>query len=256
MDLKNQGLLPEYALELFLDHNPQDPNSALRISERVEKIRSKYDTEEYKTEIPHRLKERDHFAIPRIQDHPRYGDVINSINELTRFLDAGCGCGWDLRRVIKDGLRIENAKGIDIKQLYRRINFELYRDEEIMGPVFEIGDALSTRFRSSSFDIIHSGSVIHALEKKDVALKYIKEMRRILKLNGIFFGKTLGCDSERETKRPYRVFITTLDKLDEYFGREGFKEIDIQLEDFEKKYNKPKKYPDQPSYMLHFYAMS
>jgi len=250
MKEKNQNLLPEYAFELFSDFDSHDPNSAIRIAKRVEEIREKHEPN-----IVWMFRKKERFAVPRIQNHPHYNEIIRSFNSSTKFVDLGCGCGWDLRRAVKDGLRIDNAKGIDINPLFRQINFELYRDEEIMGDVFGVGDALSTRFKSDYFDIIHSGSVIHGLEERIKAIKYIEEAYRVLKKpDGVFFGRTLGNDIEWEMKEPFQLYITTLDKLSEYFRKTGFKGIDIQVEDLEKKYNQPKKHPDQPSYMLHFYA--
>jgi len=254
--MKKQDLLPKNALELFSDYKPDDSKLKFivwlkssiysrRISNRVEKIRKKYEQD-----IIYRIKRKERFAIPRIDTHPRYTDVINSINESAIFLDAGCGCGWDLRRIIKDGLRIENAKGIDVDPFLRQINFELYKDEEIMGKVFEIGNALSTRFESSSFDIIHSGSVIHALEKRNKVMKYLQEMYRILrKPDGIFFGRTLGDYHEKEYSFIRRgLYVSTYEKLKEYLDKVGFRKIDIRVEELHKEAI------HQPSYMLHFFA--
>jgi len=247
-----KALLPKSALELFPEYNPNNLKFARDITDRVEKIRKKYESK-----IAFRLKEKNYFGVPRINNHPRYADVIKNINESTRFLDAGYGCGWDLRRVIKDGLRIENAKGIDIEPLLRKINFEVYRDEETMGKVFEIGDALSTRFESNHFDIVHSGSVMHILGKRDKIIKYLQEVYRVIKKpNGIFFGRTLGNDSEKEivvigdpvVKTERNIYVSTPEKLKELLTNLGFKEIDIEVEKL------VKEHPLIPSYMLHFFA--
>jgi SAM-dependent methyltransferase len=238
-------LLSNKALELFFEYKPDDSRSARKISERVEKIRKKHEPD-----IIYRIKRRDRFAIPRIDAHPHYMEVIKRINESTRFLDVGSGPGWDLRKVIKDGLIIENAKGIDIDPFLIQIGFELYRDKEIMSKVFEIGDALSTRFESGYFDIVHSGSVIHALGKLNEVMKHLKEMYRILKKNdGIFFGRTLGNHYEKEYPYSGRgLYVSTPEKLSVYLNNSGFTEIDIMVEEL------PKEAIYQPSFMLHFFG--
>jgi SAM-dependent methyltransferase len=244
--MEEQILLPTKALELFSEYKPDDLNSVQKITKRVERIRKKYEQK-----IVWRLKNKELFAISRIDDHPHYKDIIKGINDSTRFLDAGCGCGWDLRKVIKDGLRIENAKGIDVDSLLIKIGLELYGDKKIMGNVFEVMDATATNFKDDQFHIIHSGSVIHGLGYRDKAIKYIQEMYRILrKSDGIFFGRTLGGDSERETSLRtglYRYVISP-DKLKEYLAKLGFTEIDIMTEELSMKR------PNQHSYMLHFFT--
>jgi SAM-dependent methyltransferase len=250
--MEKKDLLPKSALEIFPEYKLNDSKSARELTDRVEKIRKKYESK-----ITFRLKEKNYFGVPRINNHPKYAYVIRSINESTKLLDAGCGCGWDLRRVIKDGLRIENAKGIDIEPLLKKINFELYRDEETMGNVFEIGDALSTRFESDSFDIIHSGSVMHILGERDKVVNYLQEIYRIIKKpGGIFFGRTLGDDSEKEiivigdpvVKTERNIYVSTPEKLKELLTNLGFKEIDIEVEKLIKEHLLI------PSYMLHFFA--
>jgi len=243
--MKEQILLPKKALELFTEYKPNDSKSTRKISERIEKIRKKYESE-----IIFRIKRKDRFAVPRIDNHPCYMDVIKSMNESTKFLDSGCGCGWDLRRIIKDGLKIENSKGIDISQLFRGINFELYEDEETMGQVFEVGDVISTRFETAHFDVVHSGSVIHALGKISEVIRYLKETYRILKKpNGVFFGRTLGNHYEKEYAYSGRgLYVTTVEKLREYLTDSGFVNIDIFAEELHKEAIY------QPSYMLHFFA--
>jgi SAM-dependent methyltransferase len=245
--MEEQILLPTKALELFPEYKTNDLNSARKITERVEKIRKKYEQK-----ILWRLRKKELFAISRIDNHPHYKEIIKLINESTRFLDAGDGVGWDLRRVIKDGLRIENAKGIDFDPLLIKIGFELYDDKKIMGNVFEVMDAISTNFEDGYFDIIHSGSVIHGLGYRDKAIKHMQEMYRILRNpNGVFFGRTLGGDSEREIflrTELYMRYVSTPDKLKEYLAKAGFTEIDINIEEL------PMKRPNQHSYMLHFFA--
>lgn len=244
--MEKQFSLSDKALELFTEYRPNDPNSAREITERVEKIRKKHESK-----IVWQLRKRERFAIPRIQNHPHYNGIIKNVNKSTKFLDAGTGCGWDLRRAIKDGLSTENVRGIDIDPNLIEMGFEVYRDEEVMRDVFEVMDATKTKFSDGCFDIIHSGSVIHGLGYRDKATKYIQEMSRILrKPGGIFFGRTLGDNSEREIFYRTELYISNPEKLKQYLGNMGFIEIDIIAEDL----IKDKKYPDMPCYMLHFFA--
>lgn len=233
-------MLPVEALELFPDYDSQDPNSAIEISRRVEEFRLAHIQESYWRYRKGR------FAIPIVDKHPRYREIMEKSDKRTRFLDLGCGHGVDIRKVIYDGLKKENVKGIDINSTLIERGFELYDDKETMKDCFDVGDALSTKYEDNSFNIIFSGSVIHVLKKKIEAIKYFKEAYRLLsKPTGILFGRTLGENKEQETEY---LYITTPEKLREYLTSTEFNDIDIQIEER----TKEKKY--EPKFMLYFFA--
>lgn len=239
--MKEQDILPKDALELFSDYNPKDLNSARKISGRVEKFRKKHEGETHWFIVSKR-----DFAKPCINHHPHYSEIMNQVNENTTFLDAGCGIGWDARRVIKDALKKENVKGIDIDPNLIEMGLKLYGDKEVMKGVFEVRDALSTGYEDGSFDIVTSNAVIQILREKELITKYVKEVYRILKKpDGIFFGRTLGDDTEWKNEH---LYVFSVENLKKYLTAFGFRNVDVQP------VGRIKRHPSDPRYNLQFYT--
>ena len=97
-------------------------------------------------------------------------------------LDAGCGAGYGAYHLLKAGAH--TVVGIDISE--EAVNYcrNNYLDKGIS---FEERSVLNTEFQSRSFDTIVSFEVFEHLEDPEM---FLKEMRRILKPDGLFIVST------------------------------------------------------------------
>lgn len=105
----------------------------------------------------------------------------NYINPGDKILDLGCGNGR-LRALFKD-MRVEYT-GLDSSDKLIKLAKE---DEKLrlQKQRFIVGDALDLPFKSPKFDIVFSIAVAHHIPSKNLRLKFLKEVRRVLKPEGI-----------------------------------------------------------------------
>ncbi len=111
----------------------------------------------------------------------RYIFAAPLVKEMT-VLDAGCGAGYGSYHLLRAGAK--RVMGIDISSEavdYCRTN---YLDS---GITFEKQDVFATKFPSRSFDAIVSFEVFEHLNDPE---KYLTEMRRILKPDGLYIVST------------------------------------------------------------------
>ncbi|KAF7367626.1 Methyltransferase ausD [Mycena sanguinolenta] len=89
------------------------------------------------------------FAWERISDLPPYEEVLKLSHERDGaiFLDIGCCCGADIRRVARDGWPTENMIAIDLFADFWDVGHELFCSTAETFPVaFLSGDALDPSF--------------------------------------------------------------------------------------------------------------
>lgn len=173
------------------------------------------------------------FLTPRASFHPMYKKIIENSEE-KRILDIGCGLGTDIRQFIFDGVKRNNITGLEIKQEYVNLGFELFGDQSILKDNFIIGDILNKNFPElnirAPFNIIFTGSVIHLLTKKKIEL-FLKIVYDLLSENGIFFGRTSALQKPEKLKRSqsHIRYLHSPDTLKSTFKKYHFKNIQIEV---------------------------
>lgn len=60
---------------------------------------------------------------------PSYQLILNHIKSGSLFLDLGCGFGQDMRRLVYDGAPSENLIGLELRQDFVDLGYELFRDK-------------------------------------------------------------------------------------------------------------------------------
>lgn len=91
----------------------------------------------------------------------------------SKILEIGCGSGQFISRIIK--------KGWDIHAL--DISLNAIKHVEKLGVKTYHGDLIQARFKDSTFDAIFAWAVVEHIEN---LIDTLKEIRRVLKPNGIF----------------------------------------------------------------------
>jgi len=119
-----------------------------------------------------------------------------------KVLDVGCGPGADSEYLKRKGFDVE---GIDLSS--KMIKLAKNRVKSIK---FQVMDMRSLRYPDRYFDgLLAAFSLIH-IPKKDT-LKAIKELKRVLKLNGIIYLGLQGGKGEKILEEPlnpkYKIFL-------------------------------------------------
>jgi len=129
----------------------------------------------------------------RLNDvHDRFEQMSDYSKEFNlNFLDIGCGEGLALIEARK---RKWNVFGNDISD--NRVNEA--RSNEIS---FKRGDLLSANYPENFFDFVHMDSV---LEHLIIPNEYLKELNRIMKINGILY---IGVPNENSLFDNFRQII-------------------------------------------------
>ncbi|MEI3613027.1 class I SAM-dependent methyltransferase [Pseudogracilibacillus sp. SO30301A] len=112
--------------------------------------------------------------IPFIQNHFKPG---------LKIIDIGCGDGYGTYKLKKSGY---DATGIDISKKMVDLANQRFNDTGIR---FQQGDVNQLPYSNNYYDGI---MVINVLEWTDNPAKSLKEIKRILKINGIMCAGILG----------------------------------------------------------------
>ncbi|HUD09784.1 MAG TPA: class I SAM-dependent methyltransferase [Patescibacteria group bacterium] len=101
-----------------------------------------------------------------------------------KVLDIGCGFGWFELSTLKKG--VKEIAGVEISALDLKPAKENIKDKRA---IFKIGGALKIPFKDNYFDAVVAWEVIEHIPK-DTENKMFKEVKRVLKKNGIFYLST------------------------------------------------------------------
>jgi SAM-dependent methyltransferase len=132
-----------------------------------------------------------------------------------KFLDLGTGPATQAVQIARKGYLVT---GSDISPA------AIYRTKEVYGSEpnvsFVIDNILNSNFKEDEYDYIFDRGCFHVLYPSD-RLMYIKEIKRILKGDGILFLKCFSIDEKRE-EGPYKF---SKKQISEIFDKESFKII-------------------------------
>lgn len=127
-------------------------------------------------------------------------NVISKYIEGKESLDYGCGTGRSTRFLKKLGF---NVVGVDISK--EMINEA--KKEDPQGKYFIIESGNLNKFKSDTFDLIFIGFVFDSIYSKDEMIKIMKELRRIIKKDGIIINIT--STPELYINNNWKSFYTT-----------------------------------------------
>ena len=130
-----------------------------------------------------------------------------------RFLDLGTGPGTQAVQLARRGFTVIGSD-ISKSAIYRAK--EVYASES--NAIFVIDNILDSRLIDDQFDYIFDRGCFHVLQPVDRP-SYIKEIKRILKNNGILFLKCFSADEKRD-EGPYRFSKRQISQI---FEKEAFK---------------------------------
>ncbi|WXG41861.1 MAG: class I SAM-dependent methyltransferase [Candidatus Freyarchaeum deiterrae] len=176
---------------------------------------------------------------PNIRKHSHYHEILHREE---RFLDYGCGTGDDIRALVNDGYPRRNIVGYDVNWCSINLGFDLYLDRGTFEYLFVVSKKFP--FKSSTFGIVYSGSVIHVLANKRTVKRYVSTAYKTLNQGGIFFGSTRGLRKEplksvgKELKRNIwhmRINLLSKEELHDLLCETGFSNIEVSEEQQEDK---------------------
>ena len=107
-------------------------------------------------------------------DLKRLGDYADSGD---RVLDSGCANGRFFEVLQGKGI---DFYGIDFSERLIDIARKRYPQGN-----FEVSDALRTSFPDNYFDKVYSISVLHNIPSRELQIQYLREMNRIMKVEGL-----------------------------------------------------------------------
>ena len=130
-------------------------------------------------------------------------DYAKKFSNGKRVLDLCCGTGWTSNELAKIAVSV---KAVD----YSKESIETAKNKYPKGNlIFEEMNALKLNYSNESFDTVVSMEAIEHFSDID-GKKYLSEVVRVLKKDGIFVGST----PQVETKNPLKILA--LKKIDPY----------------------------------------
>ncbi|KAK4166956.1 hypothetical protein QBC43DRAFT_349767 [Cladorrhinum sp. PSN259] len=110
------------------------------------------------------------FLSLNITNLPTYSELVSRGQNGAVILDCGCCFGQALRQLAFDGVPQENLVGLDLRQEFIDLGFELFKDSQTWKGKFVAGDLLACaegqqqgldEVVDGKVDIIHVASVFH-----------------------------------------------------------------------------------------------
>lgn len=108
-------------------------------------------------------------------------DFINSLDEEIHLVDLGCGNG---RHLISSATKIKNCVGCDISIELLKIVKEKTSLKKLENISLVNSDACCIPLRNDSIDAVLFIASLHNIRGKKNRIKALKEIKRILKING------------------------------------------------------------------------
>lgn len=104
-----------------------------------------------------------------ISQSPSYSAILTRLTQSNHtLLDLGCCFAQDLRKLVSDGAPSENLYGLELRQAFVDLGYELFRDQETFKGKFLVANLLDDAALSGvigevrgKFDIIYAASFLH-----------------------------------------------------------------------------------------------
>lgn len=134
--------------------------------------------------------------------HPIYPKLLSRLRSSsppTRFLDVGTCLGQDLRKLVYDGVALENLYGTDLFPEFENVGYELFRDSETFQGHFIAADLLDAAPDNAltktegTWDVVNIFKLLHLFDWETQVLA----CRRLLQLlnrkpGNMIIGAQLG----------------------------------------------------------------
>ncbi len=129
------------------------------------------------------------------------------------LLDAGCCVGQALRQLAFDGAPSENLAGLDLRQDFIELGYELFRDRDRFKARFAAGSILDPDDAGlanldGTVDIIHAAAFFHLFGWNDqvtMGVRFVTFFKQGTLKDAIVFGRQVGtkepADVEESRKR-------------------------------------------------------
>ena len=130
-----------------------------------------------------------------------------------RFLDLGTGPATQAVQVARKGFPVTGSD-ISKSAIYRAM--EVYANE--LNVVFVIDNILDSSLKDDDYEYIFDRGCFHVFQPSD-RTRYVKEIKRILKDNGMLFLKCFSIKEKRD-EGPYKFSMSQISQI---FEKEAFK---------------------------------
>ena len=130
-------------------------------------------------------------------------NLNSDLNSAHNVLDIGTGTGVIPFNICS---KVSSVVGIDISPEMIGVANQKQKKLNIRNVNFQVQDSYSLTFPDKSFDVVIASNLLHLLYEPDKALK---EVKRVMKDNGIFIAPTL-CAGENAGKRITAVITGAL----------------------------------------------
>jgi SAM-dependent methyltransferase len=153
------------------------------------------------------------FVKMRIARNPAYGTVLRRLlakednKDKSTLVDLGCGLGQELRTLIAAGVAPTQLYGVDVRDGFVELGFELFRDKATMQSQFIVADLLNSPSIPAQLrgkmNIVFAGAFFHLFGWDD-QLTLSKRAVEMLKpeAGSMIFGNQLGCVKAQEDVVP------------------------------------------------------
>jgi len=123
-----------------------------------------------------------------IQRSPIYKEILEKCkNEGATVIDFGCCLGQDVRKLIYDGVPVDQIRGYELDSFFIEQGYELFRDGELMKKkkIITSGDIFDDQFLETiePADYLYAGSFIHLFDgetQKDVCRRLSRLCKRAI----------------------------------------------------------------------------
>lgn len=157
-----------------------------------------------------------HFSKTRNKPWEDFKFLFEDIPAGAKVLDLGCGNGR-----FSEFLKKADYIGVDKSE-------ELIKKAKRKYPEtnFEVADGLNLPFKDNEFDFVISVAVIHHMPSKETRLKFLKEIKRVLKKNGRVRITTWNYWGESK-----KIYFKNL--FQKIIGKIGFRDVFVPWHDKE-----------------------
>ena len=125
--------------------------------------------------------------------------LFNYVKDKDKVLDLGCGVG-QFYEFLKD--KDIEYRGVDISENLIEIAQKKYKQAS-----FQVADALNLPFPDNYFDKVYAIALLHNIPSGEFREKLIKEVKRVLKKDGILILTAWNLWQKKETREIIYKFL-------------------------------------------------
>ncbi|KAK9849687.1 hypothetical protein MYU51_013165 [Penicillium brevicompactum] len=127
---------------------------------------------------------------------PEYPTIIERVKSGDILLDAGCAFGYVLRQMVTDGAPATNLIGVDLRQEFLDLGYELFQDKGFEAR-FIAGDLVnadpSLAGIAGTVDIIHAAALFHLFgwdDQVEIGVRFVELLKP--QANALIVGRQIA----------------------------------------------------------------